>query len=66
MLLAKDIEDIEAKLNSFHLVFHGLENDNFSATELIDEVHNEMKNYFRIGKDDLLVLDELSVISKSI
>jgi len=51
---------------SFHIMFYGLEMEK-SSQDLIEEIYKEIKLIgIKIIKDDIYIMDEQSVISKSI
>ena len=49
---------------NFHLCFYGLDNERYTTFELIDEIYHELKSYFnRVSKEDIQILDEVSVMN---
>lgn len=62
----KEINEISSKLmKSFHLIFYGLDVERYTTHELIDEIYEELKSVsIRIVRDEIIVLDEESIISK--
>jgi hypothetical protein len=60
----KDLNEIEMKIQQgYHLLIYGLDNDTVSTNDLIEEIFFEVKNYSRVSKEDIFILDELSLIS---
>jgi hypothetical protein len=61
----RDINELEIKIQQgYHLVLYGLDNEYISTNDLIEEVFFEAKNYSKITKEDVYVLEEISLISK--
>jgi hypothetical protein len=62
-----EIIDIEVKVQQgYHLLLYGLDNENVTTNDLIEEIFFEAKNYSRITKEDVFVIEELSLISNFI
>lgn len=62
----KEIEELSNNLKlSFHLILSGLDTERLNTYELIEEIYQELKTVFgKINKEDIHVLDEVSIISK--
>jgi hypothetical protein len=60
----REINDLETRLQQgYHLLIYGLENETLSINDLIDAIYFEVKNYSRITKEDIFIIDELSLVS---
>jgi hypothetical protein len=65
--IENDLDDLVKNLKqSFHLIMYGLDAERFSNYELVEEIYQEMKaSLGKFNKEDIVLLDERSVISKS-
>ncbi len=64
--IESDLDDLVKNLKqSFHLIMYGLDAEKFSNHELVEEIYQEMKaSLGKFNKEDIILLDERSVISK--
>jgi hypothetical protein len=61
----KDISELEIKVQQgYHIILYGLDVDNYSVFDLAEEIFFEIKNYTKLGREDIFILDELSLLRK--
>lgn len=57
-------EDGNSGIIPFHICLYGLDNEKYTTYELNEEIYHELKSHFsRVIKEDIQILDEVSVMN---
>jgi hypothetical protein len=65
-IIDKELNEIIFELKeSFHIMLYSLDIEKFTASELKEDIYQELKSLsFKIEKEDIIILDEQAIISK--